>query len=303
MYSNSRVLRTAYILQIHKNPDQVNKFINQIISIEKADVYVHIDKKNYDQLYGKILKSPNVVILKESFDVIWGDITQVDATILLLREVIASGKSYDFVCFRSGQDLLVKNGFKEYLINNKNKIFMNVSYVENNDPHASFINVRWPKKARRLYINPFHPYRLFRRAVALIYGLGINLLPNEKSLPEKFSIYEGSNWFCIPFHSCQYIIEFLDTNQWYYEVFKNSLVPDQFFFQTIIMNSKYKSDVVNNNLMYIKFGDSLKGRNNPITLRMEHIDVIKNSNEFFARKFDEDVDKHVIEHYANNINM
>lgn len=45
--------------------------------------------------------------------------------------------------------------------------------------------------------------------------------------------------------------------------------------------------MVDNNLMYIKIGESLKGRNNTITLKMEHIDIIKNSNKYFARKFDE----------------
>ncbi|HEY2420386.1 MAG TPA: beta-1,6-N-acetylglucosaminyltransferase, partial [Neobacillus sp.] len=201
------------------------------------------------------------------------------------------------------QDLLVKNGFKEYLMNNKNKIFMNAYYVDKKEPHASFVNVRWPKLARRLYVNPFHPYRVLRRAIASLYGLGLNLLPNKSRLPNNFSIYNGSNWFCIPIHVAQYIIEFIDDNKWYYETFKNSLVPDEFFFQTIIMNSKFKSDVVNHNLMYIKFGETLKGRNNPITLRMEHINIIKNSNEFFARKFDESVDNQVIDYFSKEISM
>lgn len=36
---------TAYILQIHKNPAQVNTFISQLTATDTADVYVHIDKK------------------------------------------------------------------------------------------------------------------------------------------------------------------------------------------------------------------------------------------------------------------
>lgn len=50
---NTTVPRTAYILQIHKNPDQVNGFINQIISEEQADVFVHIDKKHTMNYVGK----------------------------------------------------------------------------------------------------------------------------------------------------------------------------------------------------------------------------------------------------------
>ncbi|CRK81691.1 Core-2/I-Branching enzyme [Neobacillus massiliamazoniensis] len=295
--------KTAYILQIHKNPGQVNQFIKQIISENHADVFIHIDKKNYEDLTRKIIRNPRVKILQESIDVKWGDITQVDATILLLKEVIASGVNYDFVCFRSGQDLLVKNGFTEFLGENKNKIFMNAFHVRKKEPHAAFVNVSWPKMTRRLYLNPFHPNRVFRRAIALLYSFGVNVLPNKSQLPKDYSIYNGSNWFCIPLDVANYIIKFLDENEWFYEVFKNSLVPDEFFFQTLIMNSKYKADVVNDNLMYIKFAESLKGRNNPITLTMEHIEIIKKSNEYFARKFDENVDKVVIEYFTNQIKM
>lgn len=300
--SNS-IPRTAYILTIHKNPDQVNKFIKQIVSEDHADVFIHIDKKYYKELFSKILKHHNVKILKESIDVKWGDITQVDATNLLLKEVIATENDYDFVCFRSGQDLLVKNGFKDFLLKNRKKIFMNAYYVDRKEPHAAFTNVSWPRSSRKLYINPFHPNRIFRRAIQSLYGLGLNLFPNPNQLPEEYKIYNGSNWFCIPLEVAKYVIEFLEENQWYYEAFENSLCPDEFFYQTLIMNSSYKDDVIDNNLMYIKFGETLKERNNPITLKKHHIDTIKFSNKYFARKFDENVDKLVIEYFSNEVRM
>jgi hypothetical protein len=295
--------RTAYILQIHKNPNQVNQFIKQIIAENHADVFIHIDKKNYDDIKSKIIRSPRVNILKETIDVSWGDISLVDSTILLFKEVIASGVNYDFVCSRSGQDLLVKNGFTDFLAENKGKIFMNAFRVRVNEPHAAFVNVSWPRRTRKLYLNPFHPNRILRRGLALLYSFGWNILPNRNPLPIEFSIYNGSNWFCIPLEVVKYIIQFLADNKWYYEAYKNSLVPDEFFFQTLLMNSKFKTDVVNENLMYIKFAETLKGRNNPITLTLEHIDVIKRSNEYFARKFDENVDKVVIDYFANQVKM
>ncbi|WP_251549823.1 beta-1,6-N-acetylglucosaminyltransferase [Neobacillus muris] len=296
------VAKVAYILQIHKNPCQVNKFIKQLIYEEHADVFVHIDKKQ-DELKNQIIKSPNVKILKQRIDVKWGDITQVDATLLLLKEVLASGINYDFICFRSGQDLLVKNGFGEFLGKNKNKIFMNAYRVKRREPHASFVDLKWPEWARRLYVQPYHPLRLLRRGMAALYSLGWNIKPNRNSLPKDYSIYNGSNWFCIPLNAAKYLLNFLDKNQWYYDAYKDSLVPDEFFFQTLIMNSKYKENVVNDNLMYIKFGESIKTRNNPITLTMEHVEIIKKSNEYFARKFDESIDQLVIDYFSEQVRM
>ncbi|MEH7095828.1 beta-1,6-N-acetylglucosaminyltransferase [Neobacillus vireti] len=295
--------RTAYILTIHKNPVQVNKFVKQVVSEGNADVFIHIDRKNYKELHSKLIPHANVIILKESIDVKWGDITLVDATNLLIKEVLKTGRNYNFVCLRSGQDLLVRSGFKEFLLNNPQKIFMNAYFVDKKDAHAAFANVSWPQSTRRLYINPFHPNRLFRRAIQSLYGLGINLFPNPHMLPQDFCIYNGSNWFCIPLEVAKYIIKFIEENNWYYKSFENSLCPDEFFYQTLIMNSHYKSDVVDNNLMYIKFGETLKSRNNPITLKMEHIETIRDSNKFFARKFDEKEDLKVIEYFEKSVKM
>ncbi|MBZ5749691.1 beta-1,6-N-acetylglucosaminyltransferase [Metabacillus rhizolycopersici] len=299
---NSIVPRTAYILQIHKNPNQVNKFINQIITEEQADVFIHIDKQNYNEINEKILKSPNVKVLKESINVRWGDISQIDATVLLLKNVFDTQKKYDFVCFRSGQDLLVKNGFKEYLLNNKNKIFMTASHIKRSSLDASFLDVSWPRLTRKQY-NTFNPFRILRRVIMGLYGKGLNIFPNPYKLPENFSFYHGSQWFCIPIGVVKYIIEFLDQNKWYYLAFENALCPDEWFFQTLIMNSTYKDLVENNNLLYIKWGETFKTRNHPKILTMNDIDSIESSNQYFARKFDENVDKSVLEYYTDRVRM
>ncbi|MED1205213.1 beta-1,6-N-acetylglucosaminyltransferase [Heyndrickxia acidicola] len=295
--------KTAYILAIHKNPEQVNKFIMQMVSENQGDVYIHIDKKSFDEIKDRIIKHPNVFILRKSIEVIWGDITQVDATLLLMKEVMKKGIPYNQICFRSGQDLLVKNGFSEFLFQNSDKIFMNAYPVDKKEPHAAFANVKWPRFARKLYINPLHPKRLFRRSIMVLYGYGVNLLPNRYILPKVFELFNGSNWFCMPLEAVKYIIEFIEKNDWYYKAFIDSLCPDEFFFQTLIMNSHFKSQVVNDNLMYIQFGVSLKSRNNPVTLRMEHISTIQSSNQFFARKFDQQVDSPVIEFFSEKVKV
>lgn len=295
---NKTVPRTALILQVHKNPEQINTFINQLISDDQADVYIHIDKKKYDELNSKIVKHKNVIILQQSIDVYWGDISQVDATILLLRKVLESKKKYDFICLNSGQDLLVKQDLKDYLLIHNNNIFMTVR--EFRKDKLSLIKIRWPKITRRRY-NAFHPFRLLRTLIFRLYNRGINLLPNSKSFPAEYSFYKGSSWFCMPLEVARYVSEFTIDNKWYYDFFKDSLIADEMFFQTLIMNSKYKSDVVNSNLMYLKWGGTLKTKNHPLNLTIDDIDKIKDSQNFFARKFDAYCDEAIIDYFANNV--
>ncbi|NRD76322.1 hypothetical protein HPT25_02325 [Bacillus sp. BRMEA1] len=293
-------LKTAYILQIHKNPEQVNKFIHQLISQDHADVFIHIDKKNYEPLKGKLIKSPNVKILQNSINCNWGDISQVDTTILLMKEVLASRNKYDFVSLRSGQDLLVKNGLKEFLVKNHQKVFMDVRQI--NEKHLSVIKINWPKVTRKRYTTA-HPFRIYRRMINDLFGKGINLFPNTNYWPNEYSFYCGSQWFTIPFEVVQYIVKFLDENQWYYKYFEKTFIPDEWFFQTIIMNSPFKSDVVNNNLLYLKMGEKLNERNSPLCLMSKDIGLIEETNHFFARKFDDSIDRSVIEYFTRKVSF
>lgn len=290
--------KTAFILQIHNNPHQVNQFIKQLISAGEADVFVHIDKKNYEELKRKILKDPNVKVLEKCVDCEWGDIGQVDATLLLLREVLASRKQYDYICLRSGQDLLVKSGFKSFLLEKKDTIFMNSREINNND--LALMKINWPKITRRRYTT-IHPIRLYRRLLISFYGKGINIVPNINYWPNEFSFFKGSQWFSIPFEVANYIIKFIDENEWYYKFFENSLVPDESFFSTLIMNSPYRTKVVNDHLFFIKWGERLSERNSPQILSENDTSLIKGSNSFFARKFDEKIDHSIIHYFVDHV--
>lgn len=290
--------RTAYMLQVHTNPEQVNKLIKQLIIQDLADVYVHIDQKNYDSMKGKIVEGPNVKVLQQSVNCEWGDISQVDATLLLLKEVIESRKQYDFVCLRSGQDLLIREGFKDFLLDNKEKIFMSYRKLPITDLGLMLIN--WPKAARRRYTTA-HPMRIYRRLLMSIYGRGINLAPNKKYWPFNYEIYKGSQWFTIPFEVAEYVLKFLDENEWYYRFFENTLVPDESFFHTLIMNSHYKKHVVNDNLMFLKWGETLSERNSPQYLISKDIKLIEESKKFFARKFDMNNDSQIVDYFADNV--
>ncbi|MGG1676768.1 beta-1,6-N-acetylglucosaminyltransferase [Neobacillus sp. NRS-1170] len=291
---------TAFILQVHKNPEQVNLFINQLIHEKLADVYVHIDQKSYKYMYNKIVKSPNVKILENCINCEWGDISQVDTTILLLKEVLASKKNYDFICLRSGQDLLVKEGFKEFLDENRNSVFLDIRNISYKNLGAMKIN--WPKVTIRRY-NNMHPYRIYRRILQDLYRKGINLFPNTKYWPEDFKFYCGSQWFNIPLNVAAYIIDFLNENKWYYKYFENTLIPDEWFFHTIIMNSHFQSEVVSNNLVYLRMGETLSETNSPVCLTTKDISFIEDSNQFFARKFDETTDNNVIKYFTNKVKL
>lgn len=67
------------------------------------------------------------------------------------------------------------------------------------------------------------------------------------------------------------------------------------------MNSHYKTDVVHNNLMFLKWGETLSERNSPQDLTREDIKSIEETDHYFARKFDQNIDNIVVDYFANKV--
>lgn len=289
--------KIAYLLQVHRSPDQLNKFINQLLTIGNCDVYIHVSKSNSDMIE-KITKNKHVKIFVE-YDVKWGSYEIVGACAYLMKKVKESGITYDFVYFGSGQDLIIKENLPEFLSQNPSKLFIKIKKsISNNDRISSRYRVRWPKFL--MVREDFHPYRFVRIFISLLCKMNINIFPNQYSLPKGWKVYEGHTWFTIPYEVSLHIVDFLDNNPEYIKFWKESLAADLMFFQTIIMNSPYKNNI-EDELMYVEFGKSFKDMNHPSILQKKDINMLKASNKFFARKFDEELDNEVIDYYCDQI--
>ena len=96
-------MKIAYIMLCHKNAEQVNTLVNELLKND-ADVYIHLDLKS--NIRDEIIKNERVIILdeKECYSVSWGGNDMIKATLSLLNKVKQSNKKYDYVCLVSGQD-------------------------------------------------------------------------------------------------------------------------------------------------------------------------------------------------------
>ena len=62
------------------------------------------------------------------------------------------------------------------------------------------------------------------------------------------------------------------------------------FFHTILLNSPFKHEIVNDNKRYIDFDDS-----HPTILTAKDYEKLKRSGKLFARKFEPKVDKEILD--------
>jgi hypothetical protein len=96
-------------------------------------------------------------------------------------------------------------------------------------------------------------------------------------------LYGGPQWWSLTRECTQYILGFVQTRSAYLRSFRYTYIPDEAFFQTIIRNSPFKDQVVNDSLRYI---DWESGPKSPRILTSDDISKILSSGKLFAWKFD-----------------
>ena len=286
-------IKMAYLILVHKNPEQVNMFIEQLLNYGDCDIYIHVDKKA-ENIIPDIRKDNRIYVVSK-YSVSWGSFEIVKAAIELMKMVTNSRMDYTHMYFGSGQDLLVKKGLYEYLSKNRDKIFLRINGKIDNSRRASArYRICWPHKL--MIRNDLHPYRFIRIAMQFLCKFGIVVRPNKKTIKNKVTFYEGRTWFIAPIDVLEYIVDYVKNNPDYVDFWENSLASDLMFFQTIIMNSRYVGNV-EDELMYVKFGETFSTMNHPLTITMDDVEKIDDGNFYCARKFEISESQESIEYY------
>lgn len=97
---------------------------------------------------------------------------------------------------------------------------------------------------------------------------------------------KGSTWFSITHDTACYILNEYNKLKKY---FCNTKCADEFLLQTILINSPFLDKVKDDSLRCIDWR-----RGNPYTFKLEDFDMLMESDELFARKFDINVDESII---------
>jgi len=117
---------------------------------------------------------------------------------------------------------------------------------------------------------------------------------------EKLNLYGGSTWFFLRRKHVEYILDFINNNKEIVRFFRRVWAPDEHFFQTILAGEYSKGEIKNDNLRYVDWSTD-GSETPPRTLRIKDFDKIVTSGKLFARKFDENVDKEILDKIDNDI--
>lgn len=280
--------KMAYVVLCHKSPQQINLLIDRLTD-EHVEFFLHVDKKS--GIEEQIIHREDIHFVEQPVDVQWGHYGQIEC-ILKCFELIRASGNYNYVHIISGQDLPLAS----------NKVI--ADFFKEHEGQEFVKHLQLPNEAEMwgcLYrVSVYYPRFLVSRAKAVseIRNRYINLVMSVpwlkrslKDLPE--ALYKGSNWMSLTGGCMQYILEFIAEHPGYVRLFRNSFCGDEIFFHSIILNSKYKDNVINEIKRYTDWDT---GPEFPRTLRAGDYERIREQGAgcFWGRKFDLDVDKEII---------
>ena len=106
-------------------------------------------------------------------------------------------------------------------------------------------------------------------------------------------IYKGMIYTSAPKEAFKYALDYIENYPKLLRDIKHTRIAEEFLFQTIFMNSKYKENVNSNGLRYNdwKNGDG----KSPAYLTVNNYEDIKNGEYFFARKFASGISDELLE--------
>lgn len=275
----------------------------KLLESKESFLIIHIDKKTNINEFTKIKKTlathQNIKFIEEDrVDVRWGHISQVEATLVLLKE--ANKINYKYFSLISGDDIPLSN-------NEKRELFLNKAYNEElefigNDPYYNVEKrIKYKYTAYHYIKDNSLKSKIFRKTSFLF----VNLLQNKiiQNLPK---LYYGTQWFTISKKSINYILNYLEKNENYLIYFKNSLCSDEIFFHTILYNSPFKEKIyklntgTNTSEMALRYINWTKGPDYPRTLDQTDFEDMKKSNALFARKINTKISIRELEDFINS---
>lgn len=264
-------MRVAHLILTYTNPRQTERMIKRL-SHENFDFYIHVDKKFDINPHLFLEAIPNVYFINNRTDVKWAGFSTVTATFECIKEIAASGITYDYINFLSGQDYPIKPAdyINDFFMANSGKEFLSYRDIKND----------WTEGLIRMenYFLTSYSFPGKYRLESLI-----NKILPKRQLPYNLHPYGKSMFWMLSPEIAMYVVNKVENDKKLKHFFSLCWASDEFVFQTILMNSVHKDKIVNNNYRYI---DWSAGGANPKILNESDAEKLKDSEMLFARKFD-----------------
>lgn len=285
-------MKQAFIILGHKKPKQIKRLLNSLNAPFFA-FFVHIDSRIDITPFENEFTNFNgeVHFVKDRKKGTWGDIGIVEATLSSLKEVLASHNQYTHVSLLSGQDYPIKSSKFIHTFFNEN---LNIDFIEFEPfpvPHIEggglerINSYSYNLFGKRYTYIPFKNTRKLNWKGYLVNTLLLldQLVRKKRKTPNNFKNYYGSQWWSLSIQTLEEVMNYVELNPEYLRFHSSSLLPDEMFFQILLLNLKLEDLIINDNKRFILWNDQ---SSHPVLLTSDYFEEISTSKKLFARKFE-----------------
>lgn len=272
----------AILITAYKNFHHLNDLVD--LFDDRFNLYIHIDKKSsIDQEEIQQLSTKRrVQYISQQYKINWGGINHLKAILELAKAAIENTENKHFHLI-TGHDypIVSLNSFCDFMEANQLHDFMEFSPL----PYSA-----WPENGMDR-LSRYNMYDLIDGRTGLNERLikGFSKLQKKIGFSRSFSkdfppLYGGSTYWSLKRESLEYVFQYMLDHPHFLKRFRYSFCSEEIFFQTILLNSSLKKNIVNNNMRFIIWEE--RNGNFPANLDWNDYDSIQNSQALFARKFE-----------------
>ena len=272
----------AYLILVHRYPNQFKRLFRAIY--HSANYYlVHVDKRSGVGLQTEIQDFlsgfPNTSLLK-SENTLWGGYSLVDAELRGIKELLKVGLKWEFFINLSAQDFPLKSQG-------------HIQYFLNRNIGKDFIKVVNQSK--------FRPDTLSRvQNYTIEFGNRILRTPFKRPYLRGVTPYIGNQWMILSRKFCEFVSYNPEVER-FKRFYRHTFIPDEGFFQSVIMNTSYKGTIVNDDKRTIDWVPIGTIKLRPRNFSFKDAEFLLASKGLFARKFNEAVDGKILSILESNL--
>jgi hypothetical protein len=266
--------KQVFLIAAHKDPAQLNALVEQLRDDDFL-IYVHLDAKS---VIAPTEVHPAARLVSDRVAVHWGSFSQVRATLHSLAQIVAEVPDFDKVLFLSAQDfpLLSNPALKAALAElGQHELIDTVAIGR--------APGQWAADYRYQYFYRHDGGKLLRLACSLA-NRALRAGGRTRRLPRGLQPYGGSSWWALSRECVRVLLERVRREPGILRFFRSVSSPDEMFFQTLVMNSRFRDRVLPQNFRYIQWPE--QGGRNPEILDEHDFERIAASKAHFCRKID-----------------
>ena len=238
-------MKIAYLILAHHRPAHLHKLVTALSS-HSSDIFIHLDKKSNADDFSSIT-GDNIHFIPDRVAIFWGDYSQVEAILILIKAAFASSNAFDRFVLLSGVDYPLRSTayIEAFFANHHDK-----EYISS----VAMLRHTGGKPTSRLTTYIFRPAHSKISRIVRYEAIGRWLSLIGKRLYQRdykahlggLTPYGGGTWWALSHAACDYILNFISRETQFVTFYKNTLCPDEMFFQTILGNSVFSTKIVKN---------------------------------------------------------